>query len=246
MFREFKFFRYAWAANFIFGFFLICCNLAYGWRATPKPVTPVEYKGIRFEAPTARMGYVEARDAKTEKLLWEKKIYNVKIDPDIEIDSQEVFINSLKIEGQNLIVINEKNERFVLEIAKIKNELKKFSEMLEANLKRYPFLKFDCRKDNCDLLWSSKHYLFYEKINRYPASLVGEHHILKGEDGNLIRNARAYYVVDDCGCSPIFLLNKGGDLEEVSSEEFYRYLYEQGDLLQVFSLKNVTIIERVQ
>lgn len=226
--------------------FCIYLNTAFGYRVIPEPPAPVEYDGIRFEAPAEKMGYVVAKDIKSGTLLWEKQVYDVNFDPVIEPDAQWVFINSLKLEGKELVVMNEKDERFVVNIDTARKEFAAFSGMLKTNMKRYPFLKFECKQDNCKP-GNFRMYVFYERKNKFPSSLTGEHDLLAGADEELIKNAKAYYGASDCGyCSQVFMLSKGDNLKEVPSEDFYHYLAEQGNTLRVFSFRNVTIIEPVK
>lgn len=87
-------------------------SVPMGKRAAPQETAPIEYQGMRFEAPTRRVGYVQAHDIKTDKLIWEKQIYTVKYNPDLETDVQEVFITKLSIEGGALVVENEKGQKY--------------------------------------------------------------------------------------------------------------------------------------
>jgi hypothetical protein len=82
----------------------------------PQEVIPVSYLGVKYSARVARMGYVEAYDEKTGLKLWEKKVYDVKIDPYVEEDVQWVFIKELKIENQQLIVTNTNDEVYSITI----------------------------------------------------------------------------------------------------------------------------------
>ena len=104
---------------------------AWAKRAAPQPVTPVVHNGVKYVAPneTGREGKVEARDEKTDKKLWDVVIYKVKIDPNLETDVQWVFITKLDLRGEILLVTNEKNERFTLDlktkkVAKVKKDEK--------------------------------------------------------------------------------------------------------------------------
>lgn len=42
-------------------------------RSAPKTVTPIEYNGVVYSAPTGQMGYVIAKDIKTSKTLVQKE-----------------------------------------------------------------------------------------------------------------------------------------------------------------------------
>ena len=62
------------------------------------------------------MGYVEAMDLKTRKKLWELQIYTVEYDRGLEPDVQDVFITSLAIKGSQLIVTDEHNEIYEVDL----------------------------------------------------------------------------------------------------------------------------------
>lgn len=94
-------------------------------RFEPAPVQPVEQNGIRYTAPPFAFlskgmehngGYVEAIDIKTNKKLWLKEVYRPKYDPSLEGDVQDVFITSLSIENNKLIIINEAGDKFLIDI----------------------------------------------------------------------------------------------------------------------------------
>lgn len=94
------------------------CSLALAERMPPKEVAPIYYKGVKFIAPTNKMGIVEAWDIETNKKVWEKKVYQVFFNPLMERDVQDVFISSLSIEGEKLVVVNERGKRFEIDIPK--------------------------------------------------------------------------------------------------------------------------------
>lgn len=99
-----------------FGIFFICLLSvkAYSKRMAPVKVKPVIYGGIRYEAPTVPMGHILAYDAATNKLLWEKKMYEVQYNPKFETDVQDIFINQLRIEkgdADMFLVATDERER---------------------------------------------------------------------------------------------------------------------------------------
>jgi acyl-CoA hydrolase len=91
---------------------------AWAKRGPPEPVTPVVHNGVKYVAPNqnGREGRVEARDAKSDKLLWGVTVYTVPIDPNLEEDVQWVFIAGLALRDGALLVTNEKNQQFVLDL----------------------------------------------------------------------------------------------------------------------------------
>ena len=88
-------------------------------RTPPQKVIAVEDNEVKYTAPQRESkvhkqagGYIEARDKKTDKKLWELKVYDVKFNPKIEKDVQEVYITSLKVENGKLIVANEAGDEY--------------------------------------------------------------------------------------------------------------------------------------
>lgn len=103
---------------------------AWAKRDEPKPVAPVIHNGVKYVAPNnnGREVKVEARNEKTGEKLWDVVIYKVKIDPNLEEDVQWVFITGLAVRDNVLVMTNEKNEQFTLDLKTRKVEkLKKKS-----------------------------------------------------------------------------------------------------------------------
>jgi hypothetical protein len=100
-------------------------------RQVPQEVKPEIYKGVKYVAPhwsfisgrKQNGGYIEAWDARSGKKLWDLKVYEVRYDPLLERDAQDVFIVSLRIENDKLIVVNEKGERYEVDLER--REVKK-------------------------------------------------------------------------------------------------------------------------
>ncbi len=85
-------------------------------RAAPAPVAPLEYKGVIYTAPEFKEGLVEARNKETGALLWSTKVYSVKYNPELEADVQNVFITKLQIADEKLLVVNEKNQKYFVNL----------------------------------------------------------------------------------------------------------------------------------
>jgi hypothetical protein len=104
------------------------CPAAHAKRLAPKEVSPVIHQGIKYSAPHwgAPNGrkqngqYIQARNAETDKLLWELRVYEVKHDPKLESDVQDIFVTSLKFVQGNLEVTNEAGDKFVIDVSKRK------------------------------------------------------------------------------------------------------------------------------
>ena len=107
--------------NFIAIIFLcsVCC-FSFAKRIAPKGVIPVKANGIIYTAPREKMGFIVAKDEKTGKILWNKQVYVVKYIQNLEDDVQDVFIKSVKLDKNTLIIKNEKNYTYFLDINSLK------------------------------------------------------------------------------------------------------------------------------
>ncbi len=87
-------------------------------RSAPKPVPPVTKNSILYSAPNnnGRVAYVTASDANTGKALWKLTIFETKIKPDLEEDVQWVFITRLWLDGNSLLIQDEKARRYRVDL----------------------------------------------------------------------------------------------------------------------------------
>ncbi len=99
-------------------FALLAPNTAHAKRAQAAKVEPVVYDGLRYVAPNdnGRRGYIQAWDTKTNKLLWELTIYHNFINPFLEEDVQWVFIKKLSLVDGKLIVIDERDRAYSVDL----------------------------------------------------------------------------------------------------------------------------------
>ena len=84
----------------------------------PAEIPPIIYNDIRIVAENSspdNMGIIQAFDANTNELIWRTKVYKVKIKRNIEADTQWVFISEMKIDGDKLVIVNEKKEVYTLD-----------------------------------------------------------------------------------------------------------------------------------
>ena len=100
---------------------LLATLLAEAKRGAPAEVLPVTVGNIEYSAPHRngthkQMGFIEARDLKSGKMIWSRQIYTVKYDPDLVGDLQEIFIKRITVERNNLIIINERNSKYQLNL----------------------------------------------------------------------------------------------------------------------------------
>ncbi len=97
---------------------LFISGASYSKRSGPKSVKPVVYKGMKYAAIHwgksrdlgQNGGYIEAFKVRTGKRLWVLRVYKIKYKSDLEKDVQDVFITSMRIKNGTLVVMNEKDE----------------------------------------------------------------------------------------------------------------------------------------
>jgi ankyrin repeat protein len=107
--------------SIIVAMLVLLAPAAFAKRGAPAEVKPVVHEGIEYRAPhstiaSEKMGVVEAWDKATGKMLWEKKVYTVALDADLEEDVQHVFITKLEIDAGKLIVTNERKDRYSIDL----------------------------------------------------------------------------------------------------------------------------------
>jgi hypothetical protein len=95
-------------------------------RRPPHDVPPVVVGEIRYEVPrmgsplgdARHGGIVVARRADSGDLVWTRRVYTVTRDPHKEGDVQDVFIKALTLtpDSRHLLVVNERGERFELDL----------------------------------------------------------------------------------------------------------------------------------
>ena len=120
---------------------LLATLLAEARRGAPAEVLPVTVGNIEYSAPHRngthrKMGLLEARDLKSGKLIWSRQIYAVKYDPDMEGDVQDVFIKSINVEGNSLIITNERNSKYQLDLNSLEVKVIKGSLVEETKFTR--------------------------------------------------------------------------------------------------------------
>jgi hypothetical protein len=90
-------------------------------EVAPVTIDNVTYSVIHFgraEGLDQNGGYLLAKDKKTGEKLWTLKVYNTKVNPELERDVQDVFITELKKHGQDLDVSDEKGNRYRVDVKK--------------------------------------------------------------------------------------------------------------------------------
>ena len=85
-------------------------------REPPREVKPLIVGNVKYTAPTSEMGFIIARDVKTDTILWKKQIYKVNYRKNLETDVQDNFIKKIKIENNLLLIFTEKGKKYYLEL----------------------------------------------------------------------------------------------------------------------------------
>jgi len=112
---------------------VLFASIAWAKRGAPEKVPPVRSGTTEFRAPHGQMGCIEAWDAQREELLWRRQIYVVKYTAGLERDVQDVFIRSIKQVGQTLLMTNERESEYQLDLATL--EVKVLKGALVENVK---------------------------------------------------------------------------------------------------------------
>jgi hypothetical protein len=88
-------------------------------KRIPAPVVaPIIHEGIRYTVPNDKgtVGYVVAWDQATGKLLWKKTLFRKVLNPLLEHDVQWVFIKEMRLEDNHLLLKDEHNRRYSLDL----------------------------------------------------------------------------------------------------------------------------------
>ena len=103
-------------------FLVILASPAFAKRTPPPKAAPLVVDGIRYQAsheryaandrPAGLRAYVEAWDVKADKLLWKAKVYEIVYDRNLETDVQDVYIESLKLDGKVLVATTERKKDY--------------------------------------------------------------------------------------------------------------------------------------
>ena len=102
--------------------FLTATSTVLAKRALPNDVKPITVGQIEYRVPMStvagEMGYVEAWDTSKEhdRLLWRRQIYAIKYDLNLERDVQDVFITSMKLKGNTMLITNESDSKYELDL----------------------------------------------------------------------------------------------------------------------------------
>ena len=94
-------------------------------RLPPPTVPPLEYDGIIIKAPNdnGRVGYIEVYDKSTGQRLISRVIFRNFIWPWLEDDVQWVYIEQMSVQGEKLIITNERGRQYKVRIRGLLSKL---------------------------------------------------------------------------------------------------------------------------
>ena len=97
---------------------LLAPSLAHAKRGPPPKIEPVVYGGVRYVVPNdnGRQAYIQAWDKSTNHMLWSATVFRNAINPLLEEDVQWVFVKTLKLEHGNLIVVDERDRAYSVDL----------------------------------------------------------------------------------------------------------------------------------
>ncbi len=100
-------------------------HIAVKRRAPPK-VAAVTLDGVRYEqtvlprseATGQRTGYLAAYKGSSDERLWRLRVYELKVDPNLEGDVQDVYFAKMEAssDGHELLIENETGGRYAVDV----------------------------------------------------------------------------------------------------------------------------------
>lgn len=88
-------------------------------KRIPAPVIePIVHEGIRYTVPNDKgtVGYVVASDVATGKQVWKKTIFRKCLCPCLEHDVQWVYMKEMRLDGQRLLLVAERDKVYSLDL----------------------------------------------------------------------------------------------------------------------------------
>jgi hypothetical protein len=95
---------------------LMSASVAVAKRTPPPTVAAVKSGDVEYRAPSNQMGCIEAWDVTKNELIWRRQIYVVKYRIGLERDVQDVFIRSMQAKDGKLLVTNERQSEYELDL----------------------------------------------------------------------------------------------------------------------------------
>jgi hypothetical protein len=88
----------------------------YAKRVAPKKVQSITFKKIEYSVDHSNIGSILITD-KNSNTIKNIKIYSIEYDKDLEKDVQDIFIKNLKISNNYLLITNESNKVFRMDLS---------------------------------------------------------------------------------------------------------------------------------
>jgi hypothetical protein len=93
------------------------CTTAMAKRTAPKEVVPLRVGDVEYRVPHfSHTGCIEAWDVKHGRMLWRKQIYVIRYDAVPEKDVQDIFITSIEMKEKILLIKNERDSEYELNL----------------------------------------------------------------------------------------------------------------------------------
>lgn len=95
-------------------------------RGPPPKVAPVVHAGVRYAQLIGALveglapgGYVVATEVESGKQLWISRLYETRIDPNLETDVQVIFFKSMRLDAEHgvLAVEDERGRKYRVDLA---------------------------------------------------------------------------------------------------------------------------------
>jgi len=103
-------------ASLIVALSVLSASVAFAKRSAPEIIKPIQSGEIEFRAPHSQAGFIEAWNLKRDELIWRRQIYVVKYTAGLERDVQDVFIQSVELKDNTLLVKNERKSEYQLNL----------------------------------------------------------------------------------------------------------------------------------
>jgi hypothetical protein len=83
-------------------------------RPPPPKLDPIVHEGVRYSAAgDGKTAHVVATDAAESGELWRTEIFDIEVKSGLEEDVQWIFITKRQVEGNRLLVTNEKSRSYL-------------------------------------------------------------------------------------------------------------------------------------
>lgn len=158
-------------------------------RSAPKEVKPIRHQGMEYHAA---LNEIIAINSEAKDTVWRKIIYKINYDLELEKDIQDVFIDSLVLLDNSLLIRNEDGSFFTVNLddqsifpdeSKVKKVDKTDYTIKVSELSNYEFDATACG-DTSDILFNKEQCL---SLNRISSNSPHEY--------KLLLNSGEYYTL---------------------------------------------------